>query len=157
VDDAGFTIGRLSADTGVNIETIRYYERIGLVPRAPRSAAGRRLYDSYAVRRLGFIRRARELGFSLEDIRFLAGFEDSRPTCAEVHTLASRHLEDIRLKIRDLKQLERILSTATATCSRGDAPDCPLIDVLSSGPADEARRAGPKAAVILESPLRHSL
>jgi MerR family transcriptional regulator, mercuric resistance operon regulatory protein len=139
VGDVGFTIGRLSADTGVNIETIRYYERIGLVPRAPRSAAGRRLYDSYAVRRLGFIRRARELGFSLDDIRFLAAFEDSRPTCAEVHTLASRHLQEIRLRIRDLKRLERRLSTVTATCSRAAVPDCPLIDTLSNGSAKRPR------------------
>ena len=131
MDDAGFTIGRLSADTGVNIETIRYYERIGLVPAAPRSSRGRRLYDGDAVRRLGFIRRARQLGFSLPDIRSLVGFDDGRFACREVHALASRHLEEIRLKLRDLKRLERKLSTLTAACSRGDAPDCPVIDTLS--------------------------
>ena len=143
MNDAGFTIGRLSADTGVNIETIRYYERIGLVPRAPRSMSGRRLYDSDAIRRLGFIRRARELGFSLDDIRSLAGIDDSRPTCREVHALASRHLEEIRLKIGDLKRLERNLASLTAACNRGDAPDCPLIDTLLNR---SVRRSSPRGA-----------
>ena len=130
---SGFTIGRLSAECGVNIETIRYYERIGIAPIPSRSVGGRRIYDRNAVRRLSFIRRGRELGFSLDDIRSLMGLEDRRPSCARVYEIAQRHLDEIRSKIDDLKRLERTLSIAARSCSRGNVPDCPLIDALSNG------------------------
>jgi MerR family transcriptional regulator, mercuric resistance operon regulatory protein len=134
VDDAGFTIGRLSAESGVNIETIRYYERIGLAPAPPRSSGGRRVYDREAIRRLGFIRRARELGFPLDDIRSLLGLEARPPSCADVYALTNRHLHDVRAKIDDLKRLEHQLSASAKACRRGHAPHCPLIDALSGEP-----------------------
>jgi MerR family mercuric resistance operon transcriptional regulator len=128
---AAFTIGDLSAQTGVNIETIRYYEKIGLTPAPARSAGGRRLYTRADTKRLRFIRRARELGFTLEVIGSLLGLEDRPPSCAEVYAVTTRHLESVREKIADLRRLERILSDAAADCDKSAAPDCPIVDALS--------------------------
>lgn len=125
-----FAIGKLSEETGVNIETIRFYEKIGLTPKPPRSEGGRRLYDRAAVTRLSFIKRARELGFPIEDIRGFLGLQDHPPTCAEVHSTATRHRAVIRDKIADLKRLDRRLSTIMAACAQADTPDCALIDAL---------------------------
>jgi MerR family mercuric resistance operon transcriptional regulator len=127
---AGFSIGRLSAETGVNIETIRFYEKIALMPKPPRTEGGRRVYDSGGIARLFFIRRARELGFSIDDIRGFLGLKDHPPTCAEVHETASRHRAVIRDKIADLKRLERRLSAIMGACTQSDVPDCALIDAL---------------------------
>lgn len=130
MDQFNLTIGRLSDQTGVNIETIRYYEKIGLMPAPPRTESGRRLYDSALADRLCFIRRGRELGFSLDDIRALVGLEDRKPTCAEVFEITSAHLKMIRTKISDLKKLERTLSTVAKGCSRNKSPDCAILDKL---------------------------
>jgi MerR family mercuric resistance operon transcriptional regulator len=147
-----FTIGRLSSETGVNIETIRYYERIGLMGKPPRSRGGRRVYDQIASRRLGFIRRARELGFSIDAIRTLIALSAGKGACAEVHALTMRHLGDVRARIADLRMLERSLARTAERCARDDSPHCPIIDALSAGPADrlflEKRRRRAGAAVI---------
>jgi MerR family mercuric resistance operon transcriptional regulator len=129
---AGFAIGRLAGETGVHIETIRYYERIGLMAKAPRSAGGRRVYDQAAARRLGFIRRARELGFSIDEIRALIGLSEHEGRCADVHALTVRHLAEVRAKIADLKKLERTLATTAGRCARDASPECPIIETLSS-------------------------
>ncbi len=126
-----FTIGRASAETGVHIETIRYYENINLVPKPPRTEGGRRLYDGQAVERLRFIRRARDLGFGLEDVRSLIGLSTGPGTCAEIFEIAERHRLDVRDRIADLRRLERRLREMTNACSRGDTPECGLIDALS--------------------------
>ena len=126
-----FTIGRLSALSGVNIETIRFYEKSGLIPAPPRSAGGRRLYDRDAGRRLTFIRRARELGFPLDDIRSLLGLDASAPSCAKAYKIAARHRDGVRAKIADLKRLDRRLSAIMDDCARNSAPDCALIDALA--------------------------
>lgn len=124
-------IGALSEATGVHIETIRYYEKIGLSPEPPRSSGGRRVYDEPHRRRLVFIRRARELGFGLDDIRSLLGLVDETPSCADVYALTERHLDAIRTKIADLKKLEQTLARMAKDCDRSQAPDCPIIDALS--------------------------
>src|SRR5438132_8009272 len=103
---ASVAIGVLSERSGVNIETIRYYERIGLVPKPPRSDGGHRLYGREDVQRLAFVRRSRELGFSLEEIRALLGLADGG-SGAQVHGLTVRHIADVRQKIADLKRLRR--------------------------------------------------
>jgi MerR family mercuric resistance operon transcriptional regulator len=126
----GFRIGRLSTETGVNIETIRFYEKIGLMPKPPRTEGGRRLYDAGGVTRLIFIRRARELGFSIDDIRGFLGLNDHQPTCAEIYKTASRHRAVIRNKIADLKRLDRRLSVMMAACTQSEKPDCAVIDAL---------------------------
>jgi MerR family mercuric resistance operon transcriptional regulator len=131
------TIGRLSDLTGVNIETIRYYERTKVLSAPPRAANGRRIYQSSDVRTLAFLRRARDLGFSLDDIRALLRLGGpQKASCREVRRIASHHLDDIRAKITDLRKLERLLSKTVAQCSGSTAPDCPVLDIL------DVRRSG---------------
>ncbi len=126
-----FPIGELSKHSGVNIETIRYYERIKMLPTPPRTASGRRVYGATDLRFLVFIRRSRELGFSLDEIRALLRLgAPAMASCSEVKEIATRHLEDIRAKLRDLKKLERLLSKTVALCSGKTAPDCPVLDIL---------------------------
>ncbi|MBA3562581.1 MAG: helix-turn-helix domain-containing protein [Gammaproteobacteria bacterium] len=125
-----FSIGELSRRSGVNIETIRYYERIGLLPPPPRTEGGHRLYPDNHLKRLVFIRRSRELGFTLDEIRNLLGLVEGGYTCGEVKDAAFTHLKDIRRKIADLRRMERTLTETAARCEGGDAPDCPIMDSL---------------------------
>ena len=131
---AAIQIGGLSRQTGCNVETIRYYERVGLLPRPSRSAGRYRLYDTDDVRRLAFVRRARELGFTLDEVRALLVLSaaNSENTCSEVRDLTARHLADVRAKIADLRAMERVLSQAVRRCDTGGLPGCPLIDTLST-------------------------
>ena len=128
--DQAIQIGELSRRTGCNIETIRYYERIGLMPAPPR----RGRYRSYGladVSRLGFVRRAREVGFTLDEVRALLGLAGGgQPSCAEVRTLAASHLTDIRTRIADLRRMERVLADSVKACDAGQDPGCPLIQSL---------------------------
>ena len=125
------TRGALAARIGCNIETIRYYERVGLLPPPPRSAGGHRLYGEGLVRRLNFVRRTRDLGFSIEEIRELLRLVDGgNYTCREVEKLARDHVREIRRKITDLRRLERVFETMVAQCSGDAVPDCPIIDAL---------------------------
>ncbi|MEQ8165768.1 MAG: helix-turn-helix domain-containing protein [Alphaproteobacteria bacterium] len=126
-----FGIGELSQRTAVNIETIRYYERIGLFPSPPRTEGGHRLYSGAYLKRLVFIRRSRELGFALDEIRNLLGLVEGGHACGEVQAAALAHLKNIRRKIGDLRRMERTLADTAARCEGGTAPDCPIIDVLS--------------------------
>jgi len=126
-------IGELSRRTQCNIETIRYYERIGLLLRPRREGKFRR-YDGDDVSRLKFIRRARQLGFTLDEVRGLlllsaAGGEHVR---AKVRTIAAAHVADIRNKIADLQGMERVLADAICKCEAAKLPKCPLIEVLSA-------------------------
>ena len=126
-----FTIGSLSRDTGCNIETIRYYERIGLMPKPPRSKGGHRLYEKDHLKQLSFIRRTRDLGFTLEEVRGLLRMIDGHDyTCDEVKVLTLNHLQEVQQKIADLRRLERVLKTMAAECEGGNVPDCPIIDAL---------------------------
>ena len=125
------TIGRLSELTGVNIETIRYYERTKVLPAPARTANGRRVYQSADVRTLAFLRRARELGFSLDEIRALLRLGGpEKASCREVRRIATHHLDDIRAKISDLRKLERLLARTVAQCTGTTSPDCPVLDLL---------------------------
>lgn len=126
------TIGALSEGTGVNIETIRYYERIGLLPAPPRSQGGHRLYGGGHRKRLAFVRRARELGFTIDEIRNLLGLVEGGYTCGEVRDAALAHLKDVRSKIADLRRMERTLAETAARCEGGAAPECPIIEVLGA-------------------------
>ena len=132
---ASFPIGELSRRTGVNIETIRYYERVRILPAAPRTASGRRVYGPAESRTLAFIRRARELGFTLDEIRTMLALsaEDGRGTCAEVRGVAARHLAEIRAKIADLSAMEQVLAKTVARCDAGELSGCPVIETLSAG------------------------
>jgi MerR family transcriptional regulator, mercuric resistance operon regulatory protein len=127
----GLTIGELSNLTGVNVVTIRYYEGIKMLPLPPRTAGGRRVYHPTHVRTLAFIRRSRELGFSLDEIRALIRLGGpERASCRQVREIAARHLSDIRTKITDLRKLERLLAKTIAQCTGTTAPVCPVLDIL---------------------------
>ena len=126
------TIGALSAHTGCNIETIRYYERIRMMPKPPRTRGGHRLYTQDHLKRLTFIRRSRELGFSLGQIRELLRLVDGgRYTCSQVKVITLEHLDEVRARMKDLKRLEKVLKAMASQCDRGKVPDCPVIEVLS--------------------------
>jgi MerR family mercuric resistance operon transcriptional regulator len=127
-------IGEAARRSGVDIETIRFYERKGIVTPPPRASNGRRLYSEQAVARLAFIRRCRDLGFPLADVReLLALSQDSEANCAAVRNLAARHLKDVRSKIAELQRLEAALDELTANCAAGSLR-CPLLDRLRSEP-----------------------
>src|SRR5215467_13880795 len=129
-------IGEFSQLSGVNIETIRYYERIKMLPPPPRTASGRRIYGVTELRILAFVRRSRELGFSLNEIRTLLRLgAPGRASCSEVKVIATHHLEDIRAKLSDLKKLERLLAKTVAQCSGKKVPNCPVLDILDIGRA----------------------
>lgn len=125
------TIGKLSKRTGCNIETIRYYERIGVLLKPQRSEGGTRLYSEEQIKRLVFVCRSRELGFSLEEIRTLLKLVDGKKTtCQEIKTVTEQHLQDIERKIADLEKLQKTLENISSQCSGGFVPDCPIIDTL---------------------------
>lgn len=125
------TRGELAAQTGCNIETIRYYEQAGLLPPPPRSQGGHRLYGQELVKRLNFVRRSRDLGFTLEEIRGLLHLvEGGKQTCAQVEAMARDHVREIRQKITDLNKLRAVLEKMAAQCSGNKVPDCPIIDAL---------------------------
>jgi MerR family transcriptional regulator, mercuric resistance operon regulatory protein len=127
----GTTIGELSRLTGINIETVRYYEKIGMLRPPPRTKGGHRVYGPTETRVLAFIRRGRELGFGLEDIRALLGLgAPVKASCEDVREIAAHHLDDIRCKIADLRKLERLLAKTIAKCSGSSVPDCPILDIL---------------------------
>ncbi len=130
---APFGIGRLAELTDTAPDTIRYYERIGLLPRAPRSAGRQRLYRDADVQRLRFIRRARELGFSLEQVAsLLALAAPGRRSCATVRALASRRLDEVRARLADLKRLERALAETVTRCTGDSAPACAVLSLLEN-------------------------
>jgi MerR family mercuric resistance operon transcriptional regulator len=121
----------LARRTGCNLETVRYYEKIGLLPEPPRTESGYRTYDTTHERRLRFILRARELGFTLDEIGELLRLVDERAQpCSEARSLAAAHLNDVRNKIADLRRMERVLKDMVAKCASGTLPECPLIETL---------------------------
>lgn len=132
-------IGELSRRTGIKPETIRYYEKVNMLPPPRRTAGGRRVYGPAEARILGFIRRARELGFTPDEVRTLLALGGpGKASCADVSVVARRHLDNVRAKIADLKKLERLLGKTIGKCSGRKVPDCPVIDIL-----DVRRGSGP--------------
>ena len=128
------TRGKLAKKTGCNLETIRYYEKIGLMPEPVRSAAGYRQYNETHERRLRFIMRGRELGFGIENVRSLLNLVDRKVvSCGEVSQLAKQHLDTVHQKIEDLRRIEEALSATVLSCSGEDVPECPVIDALFFG------------------------
>ena len=116
------TRGILAAESGVKAETIRYYEKINLMPEPARTEGGHRLYEDAHLQRLRFIRRSRELGFTLVD--------GQQVSCEKVQHIADAHIKDVRAKIADLRKIERILRDMSSQCSGEDVPDCPIIELL---------------------------
>jgi Cu(I)-responsive transcriptional regulator len=124
-------IGEAAAASGLPAKTIRYYEEIGLVT-ARRAANGYRDYGPESVRLLGFVARARDLGFSIEDCRaLLALWRDRNRASAEVRAIAQQHLNEIDRKLAELQTMRRSLAHLVKTCHGDDRPDCPILDDLA--------------------------
>ena len=126
------TIGELGSATRTKVETIRYYERIGLIPKPPRTAGNYRDYGKAELDRLSFVRRARDLGFSLDQVRALLALSDNQDQdCAEIDGIARTHLEQVERKISDLKALQRELSAVLNSCKGGTVADCRIVEALA--------------------------
>lgn len=131
-------IGDLASATGTKVNTIRFYEEIGLMLPAARTASGRRTYDEAAVRRLRFIRRARKLGFDTDEIRALLAFSDEpNRQCEEVTTMALRHRGTIQMKIGQLEKLRDELDRMARSCAGGSVAECRIMEALSGLPGAE--------------------
>ncbi|MBO6674064.1 MAG: MerR family transcriptional regulator [Rhizobiales bacterium] len=126
----GWAIGKASELSGVGIETIRYYEREGITSKPPRTSAGRRDYDAQTISQLRFVKRCRELGFSIPDITELMKLSYSdKPTCEEAGKIGTDNLALVRQKIADLKCMEQALQELVASCRTG-RKDCPMLKKL---------------------------
>jgi DNA-binding transcriptional MerR regulator len=149
------SIGVLAQQTGCTVPTIRYYEEIGLLPQSPRTDAGRRTYDSGAVSRLTFIRRCRDFGFSIEQVRELVGLSDDpdRP-CSELRDIAAGHLSQLREKLSELQALEKSMAafvrSCDTACAGGAVLDCTILDELTV-PAIEPGKAHVSVACCAQS------
>ncbi len=124
-------IGELAADCDCPVETIRYYEKVGLLPEPVRRANGYRSYDELHRKWLQFILRSRELGFSQNEVRRLTDLaHQRRPACAEVHQLLEEHVSDVQRRVRKLERMEQALVRLKAQCHDGTLHECPVIDEL---------------------------
>ncbi len=127
-----FSIGDLARETSTKVETIRYYEKIGLMPQAARTSGNHRAYSAAHRNRLTFIRHSRELGFSLDDVRALLKLSDSPENpCAEADTIATQHLERVRSRIARLRALEAELTRMVDGCCGSKVAECRVIEVLA--------------------------
>lgn len=129
----GLTIGKLSKMAGVTNDTVRFYERYGLIDPASRSDSNYRLYHKEDARRLRFIRRAKELGFTLNEIKdLLALSQDPKATKADIKNKTEHKIEDIKRKIQDLARIQSALEQLVETCTgHGSAKDCPILQSLT--------------------------
>jgi len=123
------TIGRLAQASGVHVETIRYYQRRGLLPEPPRPEGGVRRYGPDTAARLGFIRRAQELGFTLEEVKTLLRL-GATPNCRDARSLAANKLSLVESRLADLARMRTALRSLIAQCDRGRARRCPIIESL---------------------------
>lgn len=126
------TIGDLGKATNTKVETVRYYERIGLLPKPVRSSGNYRTYGAAELGRLSFIRRARDLGFSLDQVRALLGLSDDRTCdCAGIDQIANEHLREVDRKLADLRSLRRELKAVIESCDGGTVAECRIIEALA--------------------------
>jgi len=127
-----FTIGQVAKHAGVGVETVRFYERKGLLEEPQRKASGYRQFDEQVVDRIRFIRRAKELGFTLNEIKELLELRlDPATTCADVKSRGEAKIEDVEEKIRSLQRMKQALVKLTKACSgRGGTSECPILEAL---------------------------
>ncbi|MEJ7804661.1 MAG: helix-turn-helix domain-containing protein [Telluria sp.] len=135
--DSKLTIGALSSHTHCTVPTIRYYEQIGLLPRPQRASNGHRFYRDDDLKRLSFIKRCRDFGFPIEQVRELVGLlDDGERACVEVRDLAQVHLDQVRAKLEQMRQLEASLEAfvcrCNAACNGGPTRDCVILDEMAS-------------------------
>lgn len=142
-------IGELARATGCRVVTIRYYERVGILPPPARGANNYRHYSEAHLRRLRFVRRTRALGFSLAEVRtLLALIDEGGYSCDDMRCVAQRHLDEVRQRLQDLKRMEATLADLVGQCTGGRTPDCSLLETLfdESGMHDFAATVGPMRA-----------
>src|SRR5580704_17722474 len=137
MEKSGFSIGVLAKETGTKVVTVRYYEQVGLLPAPSRTAGNYRIYSNEHMRRLRFIRRCRDLGFTLDQIRDLLRLSSRRDeACAAVDRITAQHLIEIEQKISDLKRLAKELRRLNNCCKgNGIIADCRIIEALSPSEA----------------------
>ena len=136
METADLTIAGVAREAGIGVETVRYYERRGLIRQPEKRNGAYRRYGPEHVRRIRFVKRAQELGFTLEEIETLLGLQDGANR-AQVRRVASARREQIRAKMADLRRIDRVLTHLLAECEAGQTPHCPIIESLSgtqSGP-----------------------
>jgi len=136
------TIRELAGQAGCTPDTVRYYERLGLLPAPPRSPGGHRRYDARDRQRLLLVRRSRRLGLSLAAIReLLALADDTAEPCAAVRALTLRHLDGVQRRIAELRRSEARLKRLAEACEAGAGPGCPVLDALGAETLPEERRS----------------
>ncbi len=129
-----YKIGEIATQAHMGTETVRYYEQIGVLHAPERAPNGYRLYDDEHLKRLRFIKRSRELGFSLNKVRSLLSLaDDKNMTCRSVREIAEEHLNEVRRNIADLQAMEQLLQATVKPCPGDNSKTCPIIDVLFSG------------------------
>jgi len=130
---ASFNIGEAARRSGVSAKMVRHYESLGLLPAVQRTDAGYRQYGDSEVHTLRFIRRARDLGFSMDEIaQLLKLWQNRRRSSAEVRRIASRHIEDLSRKLAEMEAMRRTLQHLVHCCHGDDRPDCPILDELAA-------------------------
>jgi len=131
----GLTISELAKNAGVNIETIRYYERLGLISEPPRTESGYRIFPPEVIQRIRFIKRSQDLGFTLSEIKKLLSMTESESSgCREVRLFASQKIKEIEFKIRDLQSIKSVLQDLSSRCpDQGPVHSCPIVERLSEG------------------------
>jgi DNA-binding transcriptional MerR regulator len=137
---SGLPIGRAAERSGVKVPTIRYYEEIGLLPAPPRTGSNRRTYGESDLKRLAFIRHARELGFEVDAIRTLLSLQDNpQQSCAAADAIATERLGEVRERISRLRALERELERMADNCAHGHVGECRVIEILADASHEHGR------------------
>jgi Hg(II)-responsive transcriptional regulator len=132
-----FTIGRLAAQADVGVDTIRFYERRGLLPKPERTASGYRIYKEETINRIRFVRRAKRLGFTLDEIELLLKLQDEGGEKSTVKDITTHKLAEIDAKISDLNRMRKVLTKLASECSgKGSISTCPIIDAISDNDLD---------------------
>lgn len=135
--NAGMNIGAAAKASGISAKMIRYYEQAGLLPEVPRTESGYRLYRDQDVHTLRFLRRARDLGFSVEQMRSLVQlWQDKSRASADVKALALSHIQELRAKALALEQMADTLAHLASHCHGDERPDCPIITGLQAPPSE---------------------
>jgi len=150
-------ISQVAKSTGVSVKMIRHYEEIGLIKKAGRSHAGYRIYSENDIHVLTFIRQARNLGFSIEQIRELVGlWQNKRRSSRKVKELALNHIQELDLRIKELLEIRQAITDLAERCHGDERPDCPIIDGLENAAAHPCHNTGPNRKFGLQK-TRHSL
>lgn len=151
-------IGQVAEQSGISAKMIRHYESIGLIPRAQKGPSGYRRYDGNDVRRLAFVRRARDAGLATADIKRMLGlWQNSQRSSREVKALVQKHVEEIEARIASLAAIREALAHLMQHCKGNDRPECPIIEAFSdAGPHESKDRASARPGALRRLRTRHA-